>query len=332
MTYRIVKCYDRLSGAFAGYLSTHGNNVTVVSDEKDATPFNWYHYGSDLYLTKNSSPARYLGEAGGKRADWGLWAGDYCAPVIYNADSSVSLASAPGRRLRLPSGDDRVFWSDDDTATDILQIDLGHPRAWLANVPGTTLIGDINLPGTHDSAAIDKKKVTPYSCHYRTITQQLEAGVRLLDVRLMIKTNPSGPPAYTFMTCHGNVGLGHEAHVYQTFHSLLVECRDFLAAYPSEFIAMSLKIDDQNAVPDADMPAVLTALDAVLANELIAPSWPTAMLPLATMRGKIYLLDRIVPACSTPTASRRWRRRSPRRSPPTAMAFRSASTTTPPAS
>lgn len=305
MTYRAVACYNRATNTFVGYLATHDNYTTIVQAKGDAAPLKWGYDGSDLYLTKETSPYnRYLGDGGdddvGDRADWGLWGGKYAAPVVYHGDGSVSLAGAPDRRLKFPSGQSNVYWSTDNYDDDIIVVALPHPRAWMKDLPPATLIGDINLPGTHDSAAIDPTVVTAYSCHYRSITQQLQAGVRLLDVRLLIDTvQGQHGTTYVFQTCHGDHGQGRRANVFQSFNSLMDECANFLIGQPTEFIAMSLKIDDQNGVPDADLPDVLDVLDALLQEAGIKP-WMGDMPSLETMKGKIYLLDRIVPALIDP--------------------------------
>ncbi len=301
MNYRTVKCFNRQSGDFAGYLGTHDNCLTLVQSTAEAAWCKWTYKNGDLHLAKDTAPGdRWLGRATGGYAGWGL---DWYAPVTYNGDKTVSLKGEPAHMLYGPTGDETyISWSDTANNAGALTLQLINPRVWLSHVPGDTLIGDINLPGTHDSAAINSTIHTPYACHYRSITEQLEAGVRLLDVRLIIDAVPAGPhsPAtWEFYTCHGSTGLNSRAHVYQSLVSLLVECHDFLYAHPSEFIAMSLKIDDQNGVADTDLPGVLKALTNVLANHNVGP-WQGDMPSLDTVRKRVYLLDRIIPALLDP--------------------------------
>jgi hypothetical protein len=145
---------------------------------------------------------------------------------------------------------------------------------------------------------------TPWACHTSTITEQLNNGVRVLDVRLQVDpaplVNPGDPPSFNFNTCHGNFGAGVDLHVYQSLTSLLVECSNFLTVYTSEFIAMSVKIDDWSGVPDTDIPAVLTALKDTLTTYAPITTPGSAMPLLQDVRGKIYLLDRVTPPLLDP--------------------------------
>lgn len=109
---------------------------------------------------------------------------------------------------------------------------------WLNQIPNYTLLRDINIPGTHNSAAITAvPNGTPYACHGTTITQQLTSGVRLLDVRLKIKKD------LAIVTCHGSIGLG-SINEYKSLDFLMTEVEVFLQANSSEFVIISLKIDD----------------------------------------------------------------------------------------
>jgi hypothetical protein len=309
MNYRTVRCFNRASGAFVGYLGTDSATVSIVANASDAAAAwcKWTYLDGDLYMAKNTSPGdRWLGEGNSNYADWGLGSGWY-APVVHNADKTVSLKASSGRRLYGPYKDgsvDYVRWSVDDANADILRVELVNPRFWLSDVPGTTAIGDINLPGTHDSAAINPHTHTPWACHTSTITEQLNNGVRVLDVRLQVDpaplVNPGDPPSFNFNTCHGNFGAGVDLHVYQSLTSLLIECSNFLTVYTSEFIAMSVKIDDWGGVPDADIPAVLTALKDTLTTYAPITLPGSAMPLLQDVRGKIYLLDRITPPLLDP--------------------------------
>lgn len=153
---------------------------------------------------------------------------------------------------------------------------------WLRAVPDSKAICDINLPGTHDSAAINALLSTPYACHSHTLSQQMLYGVRLLDIRLSVHENRG---EFTFITCHGDIGPNE----YQTFPSALDECRAFLSGNPSEFIAMSLKVDDWNKITNK------TGAYTALANLLNGyPVYTSANMPtLGQVRGKIYLLNRM---------------------------------------
>lgn len=180
---------------------------------------------------------------------------------------------------------------------------------WMQKLPDGLRLCDVNIPGTHDSAAVNSSAVfntSPYACHNTSIANQLEYGIRLLDIRLKIK--PDGN-SWTFITCHGN--LDHPSiHVpftniklsneYEPFESVLTTCRNFLKTNDKEVIVMSLKIDDDNAVKWSDLALRRKILDALTAlvhgngNPIYDFTGPKADMPtLGSARGKIYLLNRI---------------------------------------
>lgn len=158
---------------------------------------------------------------------------------------------------------------------------------WLSFIPDSIQIGDINLPGTHDSAAINLIIPTPYACHKHSITDQLCGGIRLLDVRLKVNKNDT---QYAFATCHGDLGSSTGFNEYQSFPSLLQECKTFLTANGSEMIVMSLKVDDWNGY-GFDQDNVLNALYALIYTYPITCS--KDMQTLGEVRGRIVLYNRI---------------------------------------
>ncbi len=177
---------------------------------------------------------------------------------------------------------------------------------WLKGLPDHLLIGNISLPGTHNAAAINPTRRTLHACQYHSITQQLYGGIRLLDVRLKVHRRSGGSAGaqplpgglLAFHTCHGRIGR----NTYQSFSSLLDECRRFLAEHHSEFVVLILKIDDWSNV-DPYAGGALAALAALLRHY---PTLSEAALPtLGAVRGKLVLYNRINddPVLGTPV---RW--------------------------
>ncbi|MFI0348013.1 MAG: hypothetical protein ACH346_04475 [Chthoniobacterales bacterium] len=208
---------------------------------------------------------------------------------------------------------------------------------WMAALPDNVLLRDINLPGTHDSAAISgyfstwlwlhpefipvplEARVARefFDRHDKSITQQLEGGIRLLDVRLQINKNDVG---YYFVTCHGDKGSGVGYNEYQYFDdksleirgrsltqypALMNEVKTFLTSHPSESIVMILSVDDwtdqgrDSSAKRAAMVALSTRLsdttskyeypfykDAPSSTNILVTNMPA----LSSARGKIYLL------------------------------------------
>lgn len=101
---------------------------------------------------------------------------------------------------------------------------------WMSLVPDSKLISELSIPGTHDSAAMkregfDKPRLTTQA---RTIREQLENGVRFLDLRIGYVNN--------------EFGLYHEKFsVNLSFASVRDACRQFLDDHPRETIIASIK-------------------------------------------------------------------------------------------
>jgi hypothetical protein len=167
------------------------------------------------------------------------------------------------------------------------------PTDWMSYVDDSMPLCNVNIPGTHDSAAINSFIGTPYSCQKSSITDQLLSGIRALDVRIKVK---GSYPGFWFMTCHGDFTLGivEPLNEYQTFESLLNECRDFLSSHPKETLVMSLKIDDWN--DQTNQTEVYSALSTLLGQyPILTPltNQKSDMPILKNARGHIFLINRI---------------------------------------
>ena len=64
---------------------------------------------------------------------------------------------------------------------------------WMTNIPGHILWRDLIIPGSHNSNSDDlntPKLVVPFSqCQKISITDQLRAGIRYLDIRFAMLPN-----------------------------------------------------------------------------------------------------------------------------------------------
>ncbi len=113
-------------------------------------------------------------------------------------------------------------------------------RAWMAAHGDGTELTRLTIPGTHDSGA---RFGGPWSeCQNTTVAQQLDSGIRFLDVRCRVTG--------------GSFAIHHGAS-YQNamFGDVLVACRDFLAAHPSETVLMRVK-QEYSEESDATFRAV----------------------------------------------------------------------------
>ncbi|MFD9225655.1 phosphatidylinositol-specific phospholipase C [Streptomyces sp. NPDC060064] len=97
---------------------------------------------------------------------------------------------------------------------------------WMAGAGDSTALARLTIPGTHDSGARFGGLWT--ECQNTTIADQLNSGIRFLDVRCRIT---------------GDSFAIHHGAFYQNlmFGDVLIACRDFLAAHPSETVLMRVK-------------------------------------------------------------------------------------------
>lgn len=112
---------------------------------------------------------------------------------------------------------------------------------WMSGIDENTLLSDISIPGTHDSGAKNMGITSTWAqCQGLTIKQQLDIGVRYLDMRLEYDTSVSG----SVRVVHGSIDALNESGGALTFDSVLNDCYQFLRDYPTETLIMSVKEDD----------------------------------------------------------------------------------------
>lgn len=111
---------------------------------------------------------------------------------------------------------------------------------WMADHGDPTPLQKLTIPGTHDSGA---RFGGPWSeCQNTTIAQQLAAGIRFLDIRCRVTGG-------SFAIHHG------PSYQNMMFGDVLIACRDFLAAHPSETVLMRVK-QEYSSDSDATFRAI----------------------------------------------------------------------------
>ena len=145
---------------------------------------------------------------------------------------------------------------------------------WMKEIPDETPIREVNMPGTHDSAAIYGLADLAGQCQSLSIEDQLNIGVRFLDIRLQIR-------ATKLHAVHGMVDQK------LPFKDIVSTVDGFLKKHPSEFLIVSVKEDasaqNQHATFEGALKAEITS------------SWRTEETLPATVgeaRGKAVLLSR----------------------------------------
>lgn len=99
-------------------------------------------------------------------------------------------------------------------------------------------ISEINIAGTHDSATAYVAMENTARCQDKTIAEQLEMGVRFLDIRLS-KNKDEFYLVHSLADCYSD----EEKTKRMAFGEVLDCCKDFLKANPAETLILSIKQD-----------------------------------------------------------------------------------------
>lgn len=121
-----------------------------------------------------------------------------------------------------------------------------NPSDWMGKVADDKLISEINIPGTHDSAAQFVAFPLITRTQSMTVADQLEIGVRYFDFRF-IKT------ANGFVAAHGKIYCKVNRNVFApslTAKEIADCCIGFLEKHPNEAILFQLKEDSGGAGKD----------------------------------------------------------------------------------
>lgn len=147
---------------------------------------------------------------------------------------------------------------------------------WMEMVPGNVNLTHLSLPGSHNACARYERFGKTAKCQTLTISEQLEAGIRFLDVRCRHIDNK-------FSIHHGIV--------YQRldFDAVMHACTQFLDRHPGECIIMSIKEEYRSANNTRSFEETFDAYAKRYADKwYLSPTIPT----LQEARGKIVLLRR----------------------------------------
>lgn len=112
---------------------------------------------------------------------------------------------------------------------------------WMSAIRGETRLTEITMPGTHDSCARKFKESYATSiskCQNLNITEQLDAGVRFLDVRCECDSS-----TLSVKTVHGSTHCWNgDDYYYLDF--VFQDVYNWLSSHPSETVLISIKEDN----------------------------------------------------------------------------------------
>lgn len=151
------------------------------------------------------------------------------------------------------------------------------PKKWLQAVPDNVYISQLSIPGTHESAALHEPLPNIARCQWLDIPEQLNIGVRYLDIRCRHFKNK-------FTIHHGPI------YQHKNFSDILKICKQFLKENPSEFIIMSIKQEHKSA--ENNRYFYETFMEYAK-NEATGIFYTKNVIPtVETVRGKIVLIRR----------------------------------------
>ena len=155
-----------------------------------------------------------------------------------------------------------------------LQGQSGHD--WLSKVDDQKTLQSLHIPGTHNSAALHEPLAGTAKCQDLSIHQQLEAGVRFLDIRCRHHEDQ-------FSLYHGRIPQN------QTFAELQQTLSDFLTQNPGECLLVSIQ---ETAKPHHNSRSFRETLLSYQAKAPKLWSSKTQLPQLSEVRGKALLVRR----------------------------------------
>jgi 1-phosphatidylinositol phosphodiesterase len=147
---------------------------------------------------------------------------------------------------------------------------------WMSSLDGTFPLSRFSIPGTHDTGARYEPITGTSKCQTLTITEQLEAGVRFLDIRCRHQND-------LFNIYHGSVDQK------ASYASVLEEVFRFLAANPRETVIMSVKEENSSSGTTRSFEATFDSYISQNPDKWVLDS---ATPTLDAARGKIVLFRR----------------------------------------
>jgi hypothetical protein len=183
---------------------------------------------------------------------------------------------------------------DDDKRTDLVDDIFNYnaatplaPKDWMSSIEDSKKISEITIPGTHDSCTYKASDIS--KCQNLTLQQQLEAGIRFIDIRCR--------------QFNDKFALHHGAeYLHLNFGDVLKTCRDFLAMHQRECIVMSVKEEHDAAGNEKTFEEVF--LEYVQSYPKLWSMGNTIPKFSDGIRGKIVLLRRFYIAPDSDASNR----------------------------
>lgn len=147
---------------------------------------------------------------------------------------------------------------------------------WMTSLDGHLLLSQYSIPGSHDTMALYEPFPGTTKCQDLSLAEQLNAGVRFLDIRCRHTNNAFG-------IYHGRIAQR------ASFDDVLNTCASFLRSNPGECIVMSVK---QEYTPQGNRQSFEQTFDSYVSKNPGLWHLGSDIPVLGAVRGKIVLFRR----------------------------------------
>jgi 1-phosphatidylinositol phosphodiesterase len=161
-------------------------------------------------------------------------------------------------------------------------------RNWMSKVDNEVLIHNMHIPGTHNSGATHSIGDVSGRCQTLSIKQQLDVGVRFLDIRLKLNNDE-------LVVVHDFVDQRLK------FSSVVDDVTNFIRQNKSEFLILSIKEDSDPSNSTIDFSDAVK--DALSTHSDVIDTGNTIPQKIKDARGKIFILSRFDDGYGIPARS-----------------------------
>ena len=161
-------------------------------------------------------------------------------------------------------------------------------RNWMGGIDSNKKLSELTIPGTHDTGTWPLF-MGPAKCQKDSLEEQLNNGIRFIDIRL----KPSGYTEGLIKYNDGLVVWHGQSDPHLTFKSIIQTCHDFLESHSNETIIMSVK-NESKSDPRNEVFSFAAELMIKAYGDLFHTG--TNIPKLGDVRGKIVLMRRYLPA------------------------------------
>lgn len=175
-------------------------------------------------------------------------------------------------------------------------------KDWLSRIAPDTRVNVLAVPGTHDAASVSGASSMPMTITQRVdITQQLDAGVRVLDMRVAhVATSTSGGWIRTKTVTPEDIYMCHGPIVFNTrLSEALASVKAWLVKNDTEFVALIFQqqgskpalADEKRRVIGLITTAITNAFggDWILGPAQCKTDWPT----VGQLKKKVMVFSRL---------------------------------------